>query len=145
TEEDARLGAYTAPLDFGIPRNGSVEKAVDRLRACWDKPETYLPRRLGRDDGDESVSNLALAMITHAMFVALSMARGANVALGRLLAVLRIPLLSIAGVASRNLLSRAAVLASFVSAATYVASRLVKTDRDEVTHFDALWSGWVLL
>ena len=64
TEEDARLGAYTAPLDFGIPRNGSVEKAVDRLRACWDKPETYLPRRLGRDDGDESVSNLALAMIT---------------------------------------------------------------------------------
>ncbi len=145
TEVDARLGDFTAPLDLQSADDKSVRDAVVSLRKCWDKPETYLPLRLGRDSGDESVSNLALQTITHAMFVALSMARGANAALGSLLGVLRIPLLSISGVASRSFVTRAAVLASFVSAAAYVASRLVQTSKDGTASLDSLWSGWVLL
>jgi len=144
TDVDAGLGDYTAPLDLPLD-DDSVREAVVDLRECWKQPETYLPRRLGRDSGDESVSNLALQTITHAMFVIVSMARGANAALGRLLGVVRIPLLSISGVASRTLVNRVSVLASFVSASAYVAARLVQTSKSRIAPLDSLWSGWVLL
>ncbi|HST25334.1 MAG TPA: DUF3376 domain-containing protein [Gaiellaceae bacterium] len=144
TEVDASLGDFTPPLR--LPLGGdSVRKAVVRLRKCWLSKDTYLPKVLGRDSGDESVSNLALETISHAMFVVLSMTRGANAALGRLLGVVRVPLLSISGVASRHRVNRAAVLVSFLGASSYAAARLVQTEPNGVAQVDSLWSGWVLL
>jgi patatin-related protein len=144
TAGDAKLGCFTSPLQLS-PDN--LAQAISRIRHWYGQPKKEkqrLPELLGRDDPDEATSDLALQTLSHTLFVTLAALRGVNVALGKLVAIARAPLLPISGIASRHLWNRIGVLVGFAAAATYIAARLTTADHQPAP-LGSLWSVPVLL
>ena len=129
---DTDLGTAAKPVD--LPTVGPWRETIERIRTG----ETF-PKRLGRDDPDELASALALRTTTHAAFVGLAAVRAAKLPLARLAYMLRGPLLPVAGMVSRALLYRVAVVLAYWALAMYVTSRLVTT-KPEAPRLGALWS-----
>jgi predicted acylesterase/phospholipase RssA len=148
TANDEKLGCYTSPLDIK-PRadlTGAIETLRDEFRSG---KKGRLPCLLGRDSGDESVSDLALNTVSRTMIVALATLRSLNVVLGKILAVGRVPLLPMTGMTSRHrwlgvIWERIGVIGTFAGATTYIALRLT-TATDHDAPVGALWSPPVLL
>jgi predicted acylesterase/phospholipase RssA len=130
---DTDLGTAGKPID--LPTAGPWRETIERIRAEGDT----FPERLGRDDPDELASALALRTTTHAAFVSLAGVRTARLPLARFLYMLRGPLLPVAGLVSRSVLYRIAVVLAYWAVAMYVVSRLVTT-KSETPRLGALWS-----
>jgi hypothetical protein len=144
TADDEKLGCYTSPLD--IKPRSDLTGAITTLREKFASgDEGRLPSLLGRDSGDESVSDLALHTIAQTLIVALATMRSLNVVLGKLVAVFRVPFLPVTGIASRKLWERVGVVGLFAGAATYVALRLTTADPGAGAPLGSLWSPPVLL
>ena len=129
---DTDLGTAATPVD--LPTAGPWRETIERIRTG-----DSFPKRLGRDDPDELASALALRTTTHAAFVGLAAVRTSKLPLARLLYMLRAPLLPVAGMVSRSVLYRIAVVLAYWAVAMYVASRLVTTEA-ETPRLGALWS-----
>jgi hypothetical protein len=151
---DWKVGCFTNPLklDVGSPAApapaAKIWGAIEKMRSWWDgQPDSEtLPQRLGRDSGDERVSDLALRTVAHAMFVSLASVRRTSVLLGRVVAIARVPILPIAGVVSRTWWIRFfGVVVGFGAAAFYVAARLITTDAGKSAPLGSVWSPRVLL
>jgi hypothetical protein len=151
---DWKLGCFTNPLKLDVgspaapPAADKIWGAIVKMRTWWDgQPDSEtLPQRLGRDSGDERVSDLALRTVAHAMFVSLASVRRTSVLLGRVVAIARVPLLPIAGVASKTWWIRFfGVVVGFGAAAFYVAARLITTDVGKSAPLGSVWSPRVLL
>ena len=129
---DTDLGTAGKPID--LPTAAPWRETIERIRSG----DTF-PTRLGRDDPDELASALALRTTTHAAFVGLAAVRTAKLPLARVLYMLRAPLLPVAGLVSRSLFYRLAVVLAYWAVAMYVASRLVTT-KSETPRLGAFWS-----
>lgn len=143
TADDEKLGCFTSPLD--IKPRSDLTRAITTLREKFASgSEGQLPSLLGRDSGDEAVSDLALRTVAQTLIVALATMRSLNVVLGKLVAVFRVPFLPLTGIASRKLWERVGVVGWFAGASTYVALRLT-TATESNAPLGALWSPPVLL
>ena len=134
---DTRIGASTRPL--ALPLENGLKPAIEELRT-----NPPLPARLGSGDRNELASNLAVRTMTHAALVGVGAVREAKVPFAPALQAVRALLLPVAGVVSRVPAYRFGVLAGFWAAATYLAVRLITTERVSA-ELGLLWSKPVLV
>jgi predicted acylesterase/phospholipase RssA len=140
TSGDQKLGSFTPPLQFSAD---DPTQAISLIRSWYEEGKT-LPGVLGRDDRDESTSDLALQTLSHTLFVAFVALRGVNVTLGKIVSIARAPLLPVSGIASRHFWNRVGVLVGFAAAVIYVVTRLT-TAKHNAAPLGSLWSVPVLL
>lgn len=149
--DDVPLGASTSPLPAATD---DVRDSINAIRGLYylgpaeasggaSKPLT-LPRALGLGDADETTSDLALGTLARASYALLASLSGTPV-LGRLLAVVRGPLLPFSGVVSRSPRVRASVVLGFAAAVAYVLVRLTTADPHLKAPLGSLWNPSVLL
>lgn len=146
SKEDAERGSFVRRLPDATTNPIDSINAIRSLYfvppAGPDKPLT-LPSALGLTDPDEQTSDLALRTLTRTLYATLAALRK-TVILGRLLAVVRAPLLPVSGVVARSARARAAVIIGFAAASCYVAARLLSTvpRTDGIPNHPALGELW---
>jgi patatin-related protein len=152
SKDDAEHGSFVRRLpdatDNAIESINAIRSLYYVPPSSGGKPVT-LPSALGLTDPDEETSDLALRTLTRTLYATLAALRK-TVILGRLLAVVRAPLLPISGVVARSARARAAVIIGFAAAATYLAARLLSTvpetdGRPNHPSLGELWDPAVLL
>jgi predicted acylesterase/phospholipase RssA len=124
---DAESGAFVPPLP---PANADRIASINAIRSLYyvvpssDLRPLTLPAALGLADPDEETSDLALRTISRTLYALLAAVRR-TVILGRLLAIVRAPLLPISGIVARTRRARASVIVGFAAAASYLIARLL--------------------
>jgi hypothetical protein len=140
---DRGRGSFTKPLQLELGE--SIAPAIKKLRRCWERGGTPLPRLIGFGDRDEEASALALRTVTQTLLVALAALSTVSLPLAKVLAPARVPVLAVSGLSARGLVQRVSVLLGFAAAAFYIAARVITTDPDATAPFGAIWDTSVLL
>ena len=129
---DTDLGTAGKPID--LPTAGPWRDTIERIRAAATPSRSASSRRPGRAGQRAGAAHHDPCRVRGPCAV-----RAARLPLARFLYMLRAPLLPVAGLVSRSVLYRIAVVLAYWALAMYVVSRLVTT-KSETPRLGALWS-----